>query len=101
MIIVSQLLKVMKVERQVSIANFVKLSIPNTLISFKIILNGSGKESDKDENTSCQCKITLVRIISSYSYNMRPQDFSSEEAYNAYLEQREDMSIKNSYLFQF
>jgi hypothetical protein len=24
---------------------------------------------------------------------MRPQDFSSEEAYNAYLEQREDMSI--------
>jgi hypothetical protein len=54
-IIVSQLSKVMKVEKQVSIANFVKLSIPNILISFKIILNGSGKESDKDENISCQC----------------------------------------------
>jgi hypothetical protein len=45
----------MKVEKQVSIANFVKPSILNILISFKIILNGSGKESDKDENISCQC----------------------------------------------
>ena len=43
-IIVSLLSKVMKVERQVLIANFVKLSILSTLISFKIILNGSGKE---------------------------------------------------------
>jgi hypothetical protein len=92
-IIVSRLSKVMKVEKQVSIANFVKPSIPNTLISFKIILNGSGRESDKDENILCQCKNTLLLIISFSSYNMRPQDFSSEEAYNAYLEQREDMSI--------
>ena len=43
-IIVSLLSKLMKVEKQVLIANFVKLSILSTLTSFKIILNGSGKE---------------------------------------------------------
>ena len=43
-IIVSLLSKVMKEERQVLIANSVKLSILNILTSFKITLNGSGEE---------------------------------------------------------
>ena len=89
----------MKVERLASIVKFVKRSIPLTLTSCKTTSNGNGRESVNRGNKSCKCRL-YCHSISSNSYNMRPQDFLTEEDYNAYLEAREDMSNNRS-IFKF